>query len=519
MDKPAYKGEDGHYYPGFGLAQWTGPRGKQLHDYEKTSGKAWYTLGNQMQFIADELKSKYSGYYNKAKSAKNVDQATTDAYHDFEGGTRADWLVGRKQSAGEIYSAYNGKSYTYDDSGDAAAGTSGDSESTSAEQSSGGLYDILSNIFGSLGNIFDIKNGFSINSSSSSSDSSNENSSSSGGNAKGAAAAAAAAENELGYHEQGDNITKFGKWSGCDGLPWCAAFSGWSIAQAFDGKQDSAIKALHNCSNINYCPSLASSFQAANSWYNTPEVGDEVLYAKDGDIYHVGLVTEVDKDKKTFVSVEGNTNDEVTRKEHSSYKDGNVYGFGRPDYTGASAVIAKSNKKGNTISGDDDYSATGSGLLRRGGSSGLLRRIAPSRFAYGALKGQKIFGSGSGLISKSRFRGAGSGVDITKTVTKSLTKLKKNLTGGLANNGTRNMTGIDPILVEELLTAITSLLNSIAANTAPTQQIYDALSEYINYVKGRNNRATEQVPMPTNNNDVDTNFASLVTTLSAIARG
>lgn len=517
INKEAYKGSDGHYYPGFGLAQWTGPRGKALHDYESTSGKAWYTLDNQMQFVGNELQGSYSNYLSKAKSATDVNQATTDAYYDFEGGTRSDWLVQRKADAADIYSTYTGKTYNYNGGGDAAGTTSNSSDSSSSDSSSsdGSILSTLSSIFGSLSSIFDLTNGFSLNGSSNSS----SNSSSGVTNAKGAAAAAQAAENQLGYQESGDNITTFGDWSGCNGQPWCGAFSAWSIAQAFDGQNSSAKKALYNCDNVNYCPTLVSTFKNNNAWYDEPEVGDEVLYSKNGDdAYHVGLVTSVDKNAKTFVSVEGNTNDAVTKKEHSSYKDGNVYGFGRPDYTGATATIASNgNNNGNTISGDADYSATGSGI--RGGSSGILRKAAPSRFAYGSLKGQRFrFGGSSGLISKNRFSGAGS--NLTKTVTKTLTNLKKNLTGGLNNNGYNNNGTIDAELVEELLVSITSLLNSINSNTAPTQQIYDALKEYIDYVKGnKTSTSTNQVSMPTNNNEVDTNFANLVTTLAAIARG
>ena len=115
-------------------------------------------------------------------------------------------------------------------------------------------------------------------------------------NAKGAAAAAQAAENELGYAETGDNITKFGKWSGCDGLPWCGAFAAWAISQAFDGQKSSAEKALYGCENVNYCPTLVNTFKRNNAWFDEPEVGDQVLYSQAGDdAEHVGLVTSVDK--------------------------------------------------------------------------------------------------------------------------------------------------------------------------------------------------------------------------------
>lgn len=424
----------------------------------------------------------------------------------------------RKAYAADFYKLYSGT--PYDSSKTSGSSDEADSASSTGD---GNVLSMLSNIFGSLTNIFDIKNGFKLNSSSGGSDN-NTDTSNGGGviNGEGAQAAASAAENELEYHESGNNITKFGKWSGCDGQPWCAAFAAWAIAQAFDGKKSSAVKALHGCSNVNYTPTLTDTFKSHNAWYKTPEVGDEVMYGDSGGPYHVGLVTSVNKKKKTYVSVEGNANDKVSKKVHSSFMDGNVIGYGRPDYskaTGKKKVnTKKKGKKVNVISADDNsYKATGSGLF--GGSSGLLRKAAPSRFTYGSMKGQRFsFGGSSGLSAKNRFSGAGS--NVTKTVTRTLNKLKKNLTGGLSNNGYIRG-GIDPDLVEDLLMSITTLLNSINSNTAPVQQIYDVLSEYVNYVKtGKAPTVTnDRVSMPRNNNEVDNNFANLVTTLAAIARG
>lgn len=416
----------------------------------------------------------------------------------------------RKNYAKDFYELYSG---TYNGSTSSSSSSSSDSSSSS----SGGILDELSRIFGSLTNIFNVKDGFSINSSESSG-SSSSGSSGSVSNASGAAAAATAASNEIGYAESGNNITKFGQWSGCNGQPWCGAFAAWAIAQAFDGSKDKAVKALYNCPNVNYTPTLTDTFKANNAWYDEPEVGDEVMYGNPG-AYHVGLVTSVDKSAKTFESVEGNTSDKVTKKSHTSYKDGNVIGFGRPDYSGATAQIA-SNGNGDTaatMSGNDtSFKATGSGLLKRGGSSGLLRRAAPSRYAYGALKGHK-FRFGSAAISRgtrNRFRGAGS--DLSATVTRTLTSIKSNISNG------ESYRGIDPALITELLGSITTLLNSIANNTAPTERIYNALTEYIDFVKGnKSNRsnATDRVNMPTNDDEIQASIAGLVNSLSAIARG
>lgn len=60
INQEAYKGTDGHYYPGFGLAQWTGPRGKQVMDFGKEQGTDWTDLATQLAFIKSELNSGYS---------------------------------------------------------------------------------------------------------------------------------------------------------------------------------------------------------------------------------------------------------------------------------------------------------------------------------------------------------------------------------------------------------------------------------------------------------------------------
>ena len=44
------------------------------------------------------------------------------------------------------------------------------------------------------------------------------------------------ASNEIGTEEIHDNKTKYGKWYGMDGNPWCAMFVSWVYAQAEIGR-------------------------------------------------------------------------------------------------------------------------------------------------------------------------------------------------------------------------------------------------------------------------------------------
>ena len=40
------------------------------------------------------------------------------------------------------------------------------------------------------------------------------------------------AKAEIGTVEEGNNLTKYGKFTKADGLPWCGSFVNWCAAQA-----------------------------------------------------------------------------------------------------------------------------------------------------------------------------------------------------------------------------------------------------------------------------------------------
>jgi len=99
------------------------------------------------------------------------------------------------------------------------------------------------------------------------------------------------------------NQTKYGKWFGLDGLPWCGMFVSWCFHQA--GR---------SLGNIGYKKGFAGC-QTAHVYYKekgcitkNPTRGDIVLYDwnKDGRYDHTGIFIEK-IDEETFSSVEGNT--------------------------------------------------------------------------------------------------------------------------------------------------------------------------------------------------------------------
>lgn len=87
INKNAYKGTDGHYYPGIGLAQWTGPRGERLFKYANQNGLFWGDQGAQLEFFNSEVEG---GRINKStlNAKKDIEEATeyfTDNYEQHKG--------------------------------------------------------------------------------------------------------------------------------------------------------------------------------------------------------------------------------------------------------------------------------------------------------------------------------------------------------------------------------------------------------------------------------------------------
>lgn len=93
---------------------------------------------------------------------------------------------------------------------------------------------------------------------------------------------------ELGYKESpaGSNITKYGKWFGLDGQPWCMMFVQWVFAQA--GGMD-LLPALTAS-----CGALMRAAQAAGCWVTgNYQPGDVVIYDFPGNSVktdHCGIV-------------------------------------------------------------------------------------------------------------------------------------------------------------------------------------------------------------------------------------
>ena len=114
--------------------------------------------------------------------------------------------------------------------------------------------------------------------------------------------------------------------------PWCAAYVSWCFMKAFG--LETAKKMLKHWPYV-YCPTLGNLFTK----HANPEVGDIVIFYRNGTFVHTCIVTKVDGDR--FETIEGNTSGAsaivdngggVCRK---SYLNSQLPGtkFCRPDYS------------------------------------------------------------------------------------------------------------------------------------------------------------------------------------------
>lgn len=141
---------------------------------------------------------------------------------------------------------------------------------------------------------------------------------------------------EVGTIEEGDNLTKYGKFTGFDGQPWCGSFCNWVFHEA-------GVK----------IPSMVSTALGAQKlkdqarFVDTPQVGDLCFmdFPHDGidKISHIGIVVKAGK--TSVITVEGNTSGTgdqrnggmVMIKKRTIGKE--IVGFGRPKFVAYSGAL------------------------------------------------------------------------------------------------------------------------------------------------------------------------------------
>ena len=138
---------------------------------------------------------------------------------------------------------------------------------------------------------------------------------------------------EIGTIEEGDNLTKYGKFTKADGLPWCGSFVNWCAAQA-------GVK-IHSVVGTAVG---AHKFKEINRWSNMPQLGYLAFmdFPHDGidKISHIGIVVGL-IDAKTCLTIEGNTsgsgdqrNGGMVMVKVRAFGEGKeIVGFGIPKFT------------------------------------------------------------------------------------------------------------------------------------------------------------------------------------------
>lgn len=135
---------------------------------------------------------------------------------------------------------------------------------------------------------------------------------------------------EIGYVEEPENITKYGKFTGADGLPWCGSFVNWCFNKA-GVKLPSMVSTAAG----------AARMKEVGRWVEEPQAGDLAFmdFPSDGidRISHIGIVVKVGP-KNCFI-VEGNTSGTGDQRNGGQVMlkkrpraNGPIVGYARPKY-------------------------------------------------------------------------------------------------------------------------------------------------------------------------------------------
>lgn len=108
IKKEQYKGNDGHYYPGFGLAQWTGSRGYNLLQFAKSKGLDWRSPDAQLEFFNNEMAERdLIGKMNSTDSSKAAARKFAIKYEGISPESTSR-IEERENYASMIYNKYHG---------------------------------------------------------------------------------------------------------------------------------------------------------------------------------------------------------------------------------------------------------------------------------------------------------------------------------------------------------------------------------------------------------------------------
>lgn len=107
IDQEGYHHSDGNYYPGLGLAQWTGERTKKLSQYTVEKGYPWSDLAGQLDYLKYEVENvpQFKSALTAMNNSNDVNKSTEIWLSDFERNP-GDALSQRQAYAKEFYERF-----------------------------------------------------------------------------------------------------------------------------------------------------------------------------------------------------------------------------------------------------------------------------------------------------------------------------------------------------------------------------------------------------------------------------
>lgn len=139
---------------------------------------------------------------------------------------------------------------------------------------------------------------------------------------------------EVGYHESGNNYTKYAEdpriaklygWN-VQNQPWCEIFTAWMFINTFG--YDDGVAMTYGGSAA--CATHAQLFKNNDAWSVTPRKGDQIYFLVNGAINHTGIV--VDISGSTITTIEGNYSDRVATNTYY-INDPQIAGYGVPKWS------------------------------------------------------------------------------------------------------------------------------------------------------------------------------------------
>lgn len=166
------------------------------------------------------------------------------------------------------------------------------------------------------------------------------------------------ARGEIGYHEQGDNITKYAAdldrtnwYNGAkNGFPYCDVFYDWLFYKAFGDPLGREMICQPAGSAGAGCLYSAQYYKNAGRWHTAnPQSGDQIFFSySPGEYSHTGIVEAVNGGQ--VVTIEGNTTDMVARRSYP-LGDSRIVGYGRPRWELAGSISSSGSTGGSSGSG------------------------------------------------------------------------------------------------------------------------------------------------------------------------